>query len=166
MGVYLAAVTIDETSKPSHFKCELGNFFLNVNTLWADCAVQRIPINQEALFLAAAMGFQHIHRVDGVFGHSPAVHKLHSNGGIHHHVGEEFWITKGSGLRQIKSEAVYIEQLPTANYRHVSWIQTKHFKQSTAKRDTLQWFWRTWRFWPHLLNTLCPGHLSQWWGSH
>lgn len=78
--------------------------FRNQNTLWANCAVQCISIDQEALFLAAAMCFQHIDRVDGILGHTLAVHKLHSQGSIHHHVRKEICITEGSGSRQIKAE--------------------------------------------------------------
>lgn len=68
-------------------------------TLWANSAVQRISIDQEALLLTAAMGFQHVDRVDGVSGHAPGVHELHSHGGVHHHVGKEVRITGGQRLR-------------------------------------------------------------------
>ncbi len=75
----------------------------NERTLWANGAVQCISIDQETFFLATSVGFQHIDGVDGVFGHPLTVHKLHSHGSIHHHVGEEVCITDGSGLRQIKA---------------------------------------------------------------
>lgn len=48
------------------------------------------------------MGFQHIDGVDGVFGDALAVHKLHSHGGIHHHVREEVRITEDVGSRSTK----------------------------------------------------------------
>lgn len=87
-----------------HFKCVCASCFkiptlISKPTVWSNCAVQCIAINQEALFLAAAMGFQHIHRVDGIFGHPLAVHKLHSNDSINHHVSKEITITEGLGVK-------------------------------------------------------------------
>lgn len=84
-------------------KWALRFFFLSKLTLWANSAVQCISIDQEALFLTAAMGFQHVDRVDGVLGDTPAVHKLHSHGGIHHHVCKEVRITVGQQLRSMKA---------------------------------------------------------------
>lgn len=69
-------------------------------TLRANGAVECISVDQEALLLTAAVGFEHIDRVDGVSGHTPGVHKLHSHGSIHHHVSKKFGITEGQQLRQ------------------------------------------------------------------
>lgn len=96
MGFWTAAVT-----SSLHFtNFKIGNFRLsNQHTLWAHRAVQSISINQEALLLTTAVGFQDIDRVDGVSGCPLAVHKLYSHGSIHHHVSKEFCITGGSRLR-------------------------------------------------------------------
>lgn len=48
------------------------------------------------------MGFQDIDRVDGVFGDSLAVYKLHSHGSIHHHVSKKVSITEQVELRSTK----------------------------------------------------------------
>lgn len=71
-------------------------------TLGANSAVQCISVDQEALLLTAAMGFQHIDRVDRVPGNTPGVHKLHGHGSVHHHVSKEVGITEGQRLRHKK----------------------------------------------------------------
>lgn len=72
-------------------------------TLRADRTVQSISVHQEALLLAAAMSFQHVDRVDGIFGHTFAVHKLHSNGSVNHHVSEEVCVTEGPEVKVDKA---------------------------------------------------------------
>lgn len=76
----------------------------NQRTLRANCTVKCISVNQEALLLTAAMGFQDVDRIDGVFGDSLAVYKLHSHGSIDHHVSKEVSITEKVELRSTKDD--------------------------------------------------------------
>ncbi len=84
------------------------------------------------------MGFQHIDRVDGVFGHPLAVHELHSQGSIHHHVSKEVSITEGSGLRQIRALVTYIKLQAYKSERFCVLDPNTAFYALHSKEDTLQ----------------------------
>lgn len=133
----------------------------NKLTLWPNSAVHCVSINQETLLLAAAVSFQHIHRVDGIFGHPLDVHKLHSKSSIHHHVSKEICITEGSRLRQIRGFIALTISLQSPGIQRpaIKWVWSTC--ALCRKKDTFQWFWRTWRSWLHWLSTLCPVPLFQ-----
>lgn len=60
------------------------------------------------------MSFQHVDRVDGIFAHTFAVHKLHCQGSINHHVSKEVCVTEGPGVKvDIDSREEFIKSCAT-----------------------------------------------------